>query len=483
MKQSLFAKPHLLLTFLLLLSNNIHAENNEKVTSFDLILKQAPLVATLQQLAQQQNINLVVDDSLQGSVSLHLKQTDFQQSLNAIVKIHQLKVEKIAGNYFISSEITNEKMIPTTISASNNGAPNSQNPFSVTALEPQLQTIKIPLHHAKASDVMQSLTSGNGSLLSPMGSITFDDRSNSLILQEQRNAIGNLRQIIQQLDQPTQQVLIEARIVTISDESLRELGVRWGLFQPSEQTYRVAGNLDANGFNNLNNQLNVNFGSEYSNAASVSLQIAKINSRLLDLELTALERENNVNIIASPRLLTTNKQSASIKQGTEIPYLVNNTRNDTQSVEFRDAVLGLDVTPHISHDNTILLDLMVSQNSPGNSVAYGNNQMTTIDKQEIQTQVFARHGETIVLGGVFHDTIVDGQDKVPVLGDIPGVKHLFSKSTKRYAKRELVIFVTPHIVSPQTTHLPTASTLKNRQNTNNVKPIVKNPAKPFVYGF
>ena len=254
MKQSLFAKPHLLLTFLLLLSNNIHAENNEKVTSFDLILKQAPLVATLQQLAQQQNINLVVDDSLQGSVSLHLKQTDFQQSLNAIAKIHQLKVEKIAGNYFISSEITNEKMIPTTISASNNGAPNSQNPFSVTALEPQLQTIKIPLHHAKASDVMQSLTSGNGSLLSPMGSITFDDRSNSLILQEQRNAIGNLRQIIQQLDQPTQQVLIEARIVTISDESLRELGVRWGLFQPSEQTYRVAGNLDANGFNNLNNQ-------------------------------------------------------------------------------------------------------------------------------------------------------------------------------------------------------------------------------------
>ena len=302
-------------------------------------------------------------------------------------------------------------------------------------------------------------------------------------MQEQRNAIGNLRQIIQQLDQPTQQVLIEARIVTISDESLRELGVRWGLFQPSEQTYRVAGNLDANGFNNLNNQLNVNFGSEYSNAASVSLQIAKINSRLLDLELTALERENNVNIIASPRLLTTNKQSASIKQGTEIPYLVNNTRNDTQSVEFRDAVLGLDVTPHISHDNTILLDLMVSQNSPGNSVAYGNNQMTTIDKQEIQTQVFARHGETIVLGGVFHDTIVDGQDKVPVLGDIPGVKHLFGKSTKRYAKRELVIFVTPHIVSPQTTHLPTANTLKNRQNTNNVKPIVKNPAKPFVYGF
>ena len=176
--------------------------------------------------------------------------------------------------------------------------------------------------------------------------------------------------------------------------------------------------------------------------------MAKINGRLLDLELTALERENNVEIIASPRLLTTNKKSASIKQGTEIPYVVTNGKNDTQSVEFREAVLGLEVTPHISKDNNILLDLLVSQNSPGNRVSYGqqNNEVVSIDKQEINTQVFAKDGETIVLGGVFHDTISKGVDKVPVLGDIPLVKRLFSKESERHQKRELVIFVTPHIL-------------------------------------
>jgi len=119
---------------------------------------------------------------------------------------------------------------------------------------------------------------------------------------------------------------------------------------------------------------------------------------------------------------------------------VTNGKNDTQSVEFREAVLGLEVTPHISKDNNILLDLLVSQNSPGNRVAYGQNEVVSIDKQEINTQVFAKDGETIVLGGVFHDTITKGVDKVPLLGDIPGIKRLFSKES------ELVIFVTPHIL-------------------------------------
>ena len=150
--------------------------------------------------------------------------------------------------------------------------------------------------------------------------------------------------------------------------------------------------------------------------------------------------------IDSPRLLTTNKKSASIKQGTEIPYVITNGDNDTQSVEFREAVLGLEVTPHISQGNTILLDLLVSQNSPSGTVAYGQSEVVSIDKQEISTQVFAHDGETIVLGGVFHDTISKGVDKVPLLGDIPGLKRLFSRESERHQKRELVIFVTPHIL-------------------------------------
>ncbi|MGR6981948.1 type IV pilus secretin PilQ [Testudinibacter sp. P27/CKL/0425] len=444
------------LSLCLCLTASAVAADSAAADAFNLSLKQAPLAGTLHYLAQQHDVNLILADELQGNISLNLKNTRFDQLLQAVGKIHNLKIERFDGHYYVSA-----------------ADPAAATPAVSEALTtPTLQTVKITLQHAKAAEVLQTLNSGSGSFLSANGSISFDDRSNSLILQEQPQTIANLRRLIQLLDQPTQQVLIEARIVTISDESLRELGTRWGLFEPSAQAHRVAGSLEANGFAELGSQLNVNFGSDYANAASVSLQVANINSRLLDLELTALERENNVNIIASPRLLTVNKRSASIKQGTEIPYLVNNARNDTQSVEFRDAVLGLEVTPHISHDNTILLDLLISQNSPGNSVAYGNNQMTTIDKQEIQTQVFARHGETIVLGGVFHDTLVDGQDKVPLLGDVPGIKHLFGKTTKRQAKRELVIFVTPHIVQPQ-----------NRVETKKANSQPGKPPRPFGYGF
>ena len=201
---------------------------------------------------------------------------------------------------------------------------------------------------------------------------------------------------------------------------------------------------------------------------SVALQVAKINGRLLDLELTALERENNVEIIASPRLLTTNKKSASIKQGTELPYIMVNEKSGTQSVEFREAVLGLEVTPHISQDKQILLDLVVSQNAPGGRVSYGLGEVVSIDKQEINTQVFAKDGETIVLGGVFHDTITKGVDKVPLLGDIPGIKRLFSKESERHQKRELVIFVTPHILRqgafPESLKKSSQVTPQNKRN-------------------
>lgn len=320
--------------------------------------------------------------------------------------------------------------------------------FANITVEPQTKPVatSIKLHFAKASEVMKSLTTGNGSLLSSSGSITFDDRSNLLIVQDEKSIVQQIKRVVAEMDKPIEQIAIEARIVTINDESLKELGVRWGIFNPTATSHKVAGSLGANGFENIVNQLNVNFPTTTAPAGSVAFQIAKINSRLLDLELTALERENNVEIIASPRLLTTNKKSASIKQGTEIPYIVNNNKNDNQSVEFREAVLGLEVTPHISKENTILLDLVVSQNSPGQRVSYGQNEVVSIDKQEINTQVFAKDGETIVLGGVFHDNMTKHVDKVPLLGDIPLLKHLFSKEVERHQKRELVIFVTPHIL-------------------------------------
>lgn len=350
------------------------------------------MVATLQQLALEQNANLMIDDELEGTLSLQLDNVDFDRLLRSVAKIKGLSFYQENDIYYLGKPSQHEQY-----------AEKMTEPMAISGeslpSETPLVSTTVKLHFAKASDVMKSLTTGSGSLLSPSGTITFDDRSNVLLIQDDARSVKNIKKLIAELDKPIEQIVIEARIVTITDESLKELGVRWGIFNPTEAAHRVSGSLDANGFSNISNNLNVNFATTVTPAGSLALQVAKINGRLLDLELTALERENNVEIIASPRLLTTNKKSASIKQGTEIPYVVTNGKNDTQSVEFREAVLGLEVTPHISKDNNILLDLLVSQNSPGNRVAYGQNEVVSIDKQEINTQVFAKDGETIVLGG------------------------------------------------------------------------------------
>ncbi|HHF0350004.1 TPA: type IV pilus secretin PilQ [Haemophilus influenzae] len=397
---------------------------------FFIRLSQAPLSQTLEQLAFQQDVNLVIGDTLENKISLKLNNIDMLRLLQIIAKSKHLRLNKDDDIYYLNGGQSGKGQVAGNL----------------TTNEPHLVSHTVKLHFAKASELMKSLTTGSGSLLSSVGSITFDDRSNLLVIQDEPRSVQNIKKLIAEMDKPIDQIAIEARIVTITDESLKELGVRWGIFNPTENARRVAGSLAGNSFENIADNLNVNFATTTTPAGSIALQVAKINSRLLDLELSALERENNVEIIASPRLLTTNKKSASIKQGTEIPYVVSNTRNDTQSVEFREAVLGLEVTPHISKDNNILLDLLVSQNSPGSRVSYGQNEVVSIDKQEINTQVFAKDGETIVLGGVFHDTITKSEDKVPLLGDIPVIKRLFSKESERHQKRELVIFVTPHIL-------------------------------------
>ncbi|TGZ99074.1 type IV pilus secretin PilQ [Rodentibacter pneumotropicus] len=411
---------------------------------FSIRLKQAPIVSSLQELALDQGTNLIIEDELEGSLSLQLDNVDFDRVLQSVAKMKGLALQVENGIYYLGKQgssrvLSSLAKVPVEI------ANEIAEPMKSDV--PTLVSKTIKLHFAKASEVMKSLTTGSGSLLSAVGSITFDDRSNVLIIQDEAKSVKNLMKLIAELDKPIEQIAIEARIVTITDESLKELGVRWGIFTPTENAHQVSGGIAANGFANITDNLNVNFATNTTPAGSLALQVAKINGRLLDLELTALERENNVEIIASPRLLTTNKKSASIKQGTEIPYVVTG-KNDIQTVEFREAVLGLEVTPHISKDNNILLDLLVSQNSPGNRISYGqqNNEIVSIDKQEINTQVFARDGETIVLGGVFHDTITKGIDKVPVLGDIPLIKRFFSKESERHQKRELVIFVTPRIL-------------------------------------
>ncbi len=290
--------------FLLSFSMSLQAkEADTQHKTFSVRLKQAPLVATLQQLALEQNINLIIDDELEGTLSLQLENTNLDQLLRSVAKIKRLDLWQENGIYYLSKsdENTDRFATPTELPEING------NPTALDST-PSLTTASIKLHFAKASEVMKSLTAGSGSLLSPLGSVTFDDRSNLLIVRDDKESVRNIKKLIAELDKPIEQIAIEARIVTMNDESLQELGVRWGMFDPTANSHKVSGSLAANGFSNLTDNLNVNFASANLPAASVALQVAKINGRLLDLELNALERENNVNIIASPRLLTTNKK-------------------------------------------------------------------------------------------------------------------------------------------------------------------------------
>lgn len=411
-------------------------------TPISLALKNAPTAEVIAYLAEESGQNVVISENLKETKALRLENRDFDAILHSLSHIHQLHLTREKGVYYLSSQPVKANHTPA---------------LSTTPLPPKLLTKTIPLHYTKAADLVASLTQGSGSVLSENGYLHFDQRANSLIIKDTAAAIQTFTELVKQLDQPITQIAIEARIVTISSENLKELGVRWGMLSSPQQSDNGALRHPA--------ALNVNF--PVNNAPSMLLQVASINSRVLDLELTALERENSVEIIASPRLLTTNKQRATIKQGTEIPYVIYNNKGESRNIEFREAVLGLEVTPHLAKHNQILLDLVVSQNAP-NSQSIGN-ELITIDKQEINTQVIATHGETIVLGGIFQHLIAKGEDRVPLLGSLPVVKRLFSQARDKIAKRELVIFVTPYIlphgtispsVSPSSTQKPQKSQQK-----------------------
>lgn len=313
-----------------------------------------------------------------------------------------------------------------------------ENPTSQTS---RLYTLK--LHHANASKLVEKL-----SQLFPSQTLSADERTNQIILQSNQKDFSQLKKIVQDLDKALPQIIIEARIVTMNDASLKEMGVRWGLFDKTTTSHIVNGTL-AGAFPAVTaNHLNVNLPT-INPAGSLTLQLATINGRLLDLELSALEKENSVNIIATPKLMTTNKRKAKIEQGTELPYVVNG-KDDTQDVHFKDALLSLEATPQLAQNNKILLDLKITQNTAGEKTKLGKNEFVAIEKQEIDTQVLANNGETIVLGGIFHDTITHYAQKIPILGDLPFIKHLFRKNGEYRQKRELIIFVTPRIIENDT---------------------------------
>lgn len=404
---------------LLLLCRPLYAEPDTLSLAFD----RAPIAQVLQALADWQKLNLMVAPGVEGVVSLRLQDVPWQQALALVVKMNKLTVET-EDNVLL--------VYPESWLQDNYQRQKARQAEAQSALP--LETLSLALLHADATAVNNSLQAGREKLMTPRGSVTVDLRTNSLLLRDTQAALDVTRRWVRALDQPLEQVELSAHIVTISEESLRELGVRWGM--SGEEKINSA--LRAS-------QLRVDLAVT-NPAIAAGFTVARLNGRLLDLELSALEQENKVEIIASPRLLTSHQQPASIKQGTEIPYEVSSGSNGSTTVEFKEAVLGMEVTPVVQPNGRILLKLHISQNVPGSMMRSGEGEYLAIDKQEIQTQVTLRDGQTLALGGIFQQHSLKGQRKVPLMGSIPVLGSLFRYDSTEQKRRELVIFITPKLI-------------------------------------
>lgn len=408
-----------------------------------------PVCNVLQLIADYNQFNLVVSDSVSGNLTLRLDGVPWQQVLDIILQVKGLD-KRVDGNVILVApkeelDRREQQQLEKARMAEELG---------------DLQSEIIKINFAKASDIAQMI-GGDGAvnMLSERGSISIDERTNALLLRELPDNIDVIRDIVASLDIPVKQVQIEARIVTVNEGDLDELGVRWGFSSTNGSTTTggsIESNLGAIGLYDgssdsgdgaaIDDFLNVNLAATSANASSIAFQVAKLGAdTLLDLELSAMQRESKAEIISSPRLITTNKQPAYIEQGTEIPYLESSSSGAT-SVAFKKAVLSLKVTPQITPDNRLVLDLSVTQDRPGEVVKTGTGEAVAINTQRIGTQVLVNNGETVVLGGIFQHSVTSSVDKVPLLGDLPLLGALFRRSYEQMGKSELLIFVTPKVV-------------------------------------
>ncbi|MFT5541241.1 MAG: type IV pilus assembly protein PilQ [Glaciecola sp.] len=398
-----------------------------------------PVRQVLQIIAQVNGFNLVTTDTVSGNVTISLSGVPWDQALDMILKIRGLD-KRLEGNILL---------IAPTEELTARETQQLQSKQQVQNLA-ALKSANIEINYAKADEIAVILKSADGGILSTRGNVTVDTRTNTLLIRDTQESIDEARRVINALDVPVKQVLIEARMVTVRDNVDEQLGVRWG-FTGAGNDNSTSGSLigaDTTGQGivpDIGDRLNVNLPVA-SAAGSIGFQIANlVDGNILDLELSALESENKGEIIASPRITVANQQEAYIEQGTEIPF-VQATSSGATSVEFKKAVLSLKVTPHITPDNRIILDLVVTQDTRGDTVSTSTGPAVAIDTQEISTQVLVENGETIVLGGIFQQVSTNDVSKVPILGDIPYLGGLFRSSSTIEQKRELLIFVTPKII-------------------------------------
>ncbi|MDJ0795149.1 MAG: type IV pilus secretin PilQ [Woeseiaceae bacterium] len=415
--------------------------------------------AVLQLLAETSGKNIVVSDTVQGNVTLRLRNVPWDQALDIVMTTKGLDMRQ-NGNVIM--------VAPAEEIAARETA-DLEAQLAIAELEP-IYSEFMQVNYAKASDLANLITgSGGGSMLSERGSLAVDERTNTLLIQDTAERLQNVRRMVRTLDIPIKQVLIESRIVIVNDDFSRDLGVRLGVsgfhLPGSGGISSVSGsgvgtdNMISSYLENLadpasttlleypalNDRYNVNLPAA-STAGSFSLAVLE-DQYLVDLELTAMEAEGNGEIVSTPRVITANQKEASIKQGVEIPYQQSASSGAT-TVQFKEAVLELTVTPQITPDNNIIMDLTVHKDSVGEIISTGGlgGTVPSIDTRSVETQVLVADGQTVVLGGIYETERRETINKVPLLGDIPVAGNLFKSKQRTDNKAELLIFVTPRIL-------------------------------------
>lgn len=416
----------------------------------------------LEVLAQHTNTNIVASDSVSGNITLRLINVPWDQALDIILKSKNLD-KRVNGNVI---------WVAPAAELAKQEADELKAQQEKKVLDP-LRTEYIRLNYAKAENVRTLIEAGratsdrssaNTSLLTDRGTVTIDTRTNTLIVKDTAETISNIRDLISKIDIAVKQVMIEARIVSATDTFSKELGVKWGILSQgaasnrnllvggnlstidSLKTYTTATNADGttypvySGLTAANN-LSVNLGAA-NPAGQIAFGLLSISDLLLDLELSAMQADNKGEVISSPKILTSDKQTAKVLSGTKIPFK-KDTSSGATAIEWIDAALVLEVTPNITPEGRIGMALNIENGSPTSSPT-GD---LAVNLDSIKTDVVVDDGQTVVLGGVFKNTLSNGVTKVPFLGDLPYVDRFFKRDVKLNNKQELLIFVTPKLVN------------------------------------
>lgn len=426
----------------------------------------------LQLLADFTGINMVAADTVQGNITLRLKDVPWDQALDIVLKTKNLDKRRNGSviwiapvSELIKSEEEEAKAIAQSIKLS------------------PIQSEYIKLSYAKAIDILKLIEDsrdGKGamanrtsnsdslaleSLLSPRGSAVADTRTNTLIVNDTAQNIDKIRKMVDLLDVSVKQVMIEARIVSASTDFTKEMGVKWGILSQgiTRNNDLLVGGSDTTLWNlrkpekdsdtggwkyeiERPDNLNVDLGAVTPGASRIAFGLISLSDFMLDLELSAVQADGYGEVISTPKVMTADKQSAKIESGTQIPYASSSGggANAVPKTEFINATLSLDVTPSITPEGKVMMKLNITKDAPGQPTPTGQ---LTINKNSIDTNVLVDNGETVVLGGIFEQENLNSQTKVPFLGDIPYLGKLFRRDTKKDSKRELLIFVTPRIVN------------------------------------